>query len=62
MLVNAYGAHAGDKPLEPLQIRRRTPGPHDVQIDITFCGICHSDLHQVRAEWAGNPVPVRAGP
>jgi uncharacterized zinc-type alcohol dehydrogenase-like protein len=53
MLVQAYGAHAGDKPLEPLQIIRRTPATHDVQIDIAFCGICHSDLHQVRAEWAG---------
>jgi uncharacterized zinc-type alcohol dehydrogenase-like protein len=61
MLVNAYGAHASDKPLEPLQIRRRTPGPHDVQIDITFCGICHSDLHQVRAEWAGTRFPCVPG-
>lgn len=53
MLVKAYGAHAGDKPLEPLQISHRTPAAHDVQIDFAFCGICHSDLHQVRAEWAG---------
>ncbi|WP_172150212.1 MULTISPECIES: NAD(P)-dependent alcohol dehydrogenase [Pseudomonas] len=61
MLVKAYGAHAGDKPLEPLQITRRAPGAHDVQIDIAFCGICHSDLHQVRAEWEGTQFPCVPG-
>ncbi|MGR6740355.1 NAD(P)-dependent alcohol dehydrogenase [Pseudomonas chlororaphis] len=61
MLVNAYGAHAGDRPLEPLQITRRAPGAHDVQIDIAFCGICHSDLHQVRAEWQGTQFPCVPG-
>lgn len=61
MLVQAYGAHAGDKPLEPMQIYRRAPAAHDVQIDIAFCGICHSDLHQVRAEWAGTQYPCVPG-
>ncbi len=61
MRVQAYGARTGDKPLEPLQITRRTPGAHDVQIDIAFCGICHSDLHQVRAEWAGTQFPCVPG-
>ncbi|GAB7531339.1 NADPH-dependent aldehyde reductase YahK [Pseudomonas sp. 3A(2025)] len=61
MPIQAYGAHAGDKPLEPLQIERRAPGAHDVQIDIAFCGICHSDLHQVRAEWAGTQFPCVPG-
>ena len=61
MLTNAYGAHAGDKPLEPLRITRRSPGAHDVQIDIAYCGICHSDLHQVRAEWAGTRFPCVPG-
>ena len=61
MTIKAYGAHAGDRPLEPLDITRRTPGAHDVQIDIAFCGICHSDLHQVRAEWAGTQFPCVAG-
>ncbi|NIJ84916.1 putative zinc-type alcohol dehydrogenase-like protein [Xanthomonas arboricola] len=61
MLIQAYGAHAGDKPLEPLQINRRSPGAHDVQIDIAFCGVCHSDLHQVRAEWAGTQFPCVPG-
>ena len=61
MTIHAYGAHAGDKPLEPLQITRRAPGAHDVQIDIAFCGVCHSDLHQVRAEWTGTLFPCVPG-
>lgn len=61
MLINAYGAHAGDKPLEPLKITRRAPGAHDIQIDIAFCGICHTDLHKVRAEWKGTHFPCVPG-
>lgn len=61
MTVHAYGAHAGDKPLEPMTIQRRTTGAHDVQIDIAYCGVCHSDLHQVRAEWAGTRFPCVPG-
>jgi uncharacterized zinc-type alcohol dehydrogenase-like protein len=61
MHVFAYGAHAGDKPLEPLRITRRDPGPEDVQIQIAYCGICHSDLHQVRAEWEGTKFPCVPG-
>lgn len=61
MQVQAYGAHAADKPLESLAIIRRAPGAHDVLIDIAFCGICHSDLHQVRAEWAGTQFPCVPG-
>jgi uncharacterized zinc-type alcohol dehydrogenase-like protein len=61
MTIKAYGAHAGDAPLEPIDITRRAPGAHDVQIDIAFCGVCHSDLHQVRAEWAGTVFPCVPG-
>jgi len=61
MLVHAYGAHAGDQPLVPMRIPRRAPGAHDVQIGIAYCGICHSDLHQVRAEWAGTAFPCVPG-
>lgn len=61
MQVFAYGAHAGDKPLEPLRITRRDPGPDDVLIEIAYCGICHSDLHQVRGEWAGTHFPCVPG-
>ena len=61
MTIKAYGAHAGNQPLQALDIARRTPGPHDVQIDIAYCGICHSDIHQVRSEWAGTRYPCVPG-
>lgn len=61
MSIKAYGAHAGDKPLESLEITRRSVGAHDVQIDIDYCGVCHSDLHQVRGEWAGTQFPCVPG-
>ena len=61
MFIQAYGAFAGDKPLEPMRITRRAPGPHDVQIDIAYCGVCHSDLHTVRSEWAGTLYPCVPG-
>ncbi|HEY3287847.1 MAG TPA: NAD(P)-dependent alcohol dehydrogenase [Gemmatimonadaceae bacterium] len=61
MTIKAYGAHAADKPLEALNIERRIPGAHDVQIDIAYCGICHSDLHTVRAEWPGTLYPCVPG-
>lgn len=61
MTVKAYGAHAADRPLESLDITRRAPGAHDVQIDIAFCGVCHSDLHTVRGEWAGTVFPCVPG-
>jgi len=61
MTIQAYGAHAADKPLEPIAIERRAPGPRDVQIDIAYCGVCHSDLHQVRSEWEGTLFPCVPG-
>lgn len=61
MDVKAYGAPAGDKPVAPLNITRRDTGAHDVRIEILFCGICHSDLHQVRGEWAGTLYPCVPG-
>ena len=61
MSTAAYGAHGADKPLEPLAIERRTPGPRDVQIEILYCGVCHSDLHAVRSEWAGTLYPCVPG-
>src|SRR5690606_12186764 len=61
MPIHAYGAYSGTQPLEPMQISRRAPGAHDVQIDILYCGICHSDLHQVRSEWAGTQFPCVPG-
>ena len=61
MTVKAFGAQAADRPLEPLDISRRAPSAHDVQIAIAHCGVCHSDLHQVRAEWAGTLFPCVPG-
>ena len=61
MTTNAYGAYAADKPLEPIAIERRAPGPRDVEIDIAFCGVCHSDLHTVRSEWGGTLYPCVPG-
>ena len=61
MATRAYGAYAADKPLEPIAIERRPPGPKDVQIDIAFCGVCHSDLHTVRSEWGGTLYPCVPG-
>jgi len=61
MTVKAYGAHAPDQALESMDITRRAPGAHDVQIAIDFCGVCHSDLHTVRGEWAGSQFPCVPG-
>src|SRR5512133_2508802 len=50
--ANAYAAASADSPLAGTTIPRRDPTEHDVQIEILFCGICHSDLHSVRDEWS----------
>src|SRR5581483_3817232 len=49
--AKAYAAGSPESKLAGTTIARREPGEHDVQIEILFCGICHSDLHQVRNEW-----------
>jgi uncharacterized zinc-type alcohol dehydrogenase-like protein len=59
--VAAYGAYAADRPLEAIDIQRREPGPRDVEIEIAFCGVCHSDLHTVRSEWGGTLYPCVPG-
>lgn len=56
-----YAAHKVKEPLSPFSFERRDPGPHDVVIDIKFCGVCHSDLHQVRDEWANSIFPMVPG-
>jgi uncharacterized zinc-type alcohol dehydrogenase-like protein len=57
----AYAAQSADAPLAPHTIERREPGPHDVLIDILYCGVCHSDLHTARGEWAGVMFPCVPG-
>jgi uncharacterized zinc-type alcohol dehydrogenase-like protein len=61
MPTRAYGARSADAPFEPMTIDRRAPGPRDVQIDIAYCGVCHSDLHTVRSEWPGTKYPCVPG-
>jgi uncharacterized zinc-type alcohol dehydrogenase-like protein len=55
--AKAYAAKSASSGLAPASIKRREPGPTDVQIEILFCGVCHSDLHQVRNEWE-NMMPT----
>ena len=55
--ARAYAATSPTSGLGPFSIPRRQPGPKDVQIDILYCGICHTDLHQVRNEWE-NAIPT----
>jgi alcohol dehydrogenase (NADP+) len=57
----AYAALSARAPLAPFSIERREPGPHDVLIDILYCGICHSDIHQARDEWGGSIFPMVPG-
>ncbi|MBX3375560.1 MAG: NAD(P)-dependent alcohol dehydrogenase [Phycisphaeraceae bacterium] len=58
---NAYGAQSATSPLAPISINRRDPLAKDVQIDILFCGVCHSDLHFVRNEWKFTSYPCIPG-
>ncbi len=51
--TKAYAAHTQDTPLAPFSFERREPTPNDVQIEVLFCGVCHSDLHIARNEWGG---------
>ena len=59
--ANAYAATSQSGVLEPVTIDRRDLGPHDVLIDIKYCGICHSDIHTVRGEWGGASYPLAPG-
>lgn len=59
--TKAYAAQDAKSELAPWNFERRDPGPHDVQIDILYCGVCHSDLHQIRDEWGGSIFPMVPG-
>jgi alcohol dehydrogenase (NADP+) len=50
--ARAYGAAGASAPLGPLTIERRAVGPNDMLLDVLYCGICHSDIHQARDEWS----------
>ncbi|MBC7700244.1 NAD(P)-dependent alcohol dehydrogenase [Aquabacterium sp.] len=57
----AYAAQNATSPLAPFNIERRAPGADDVQIDILYCGVCHSDLHTARNEWKNTLYPSVPG-
>ena len=59
--VRGYAAKSATSPLAPFSFQRREPGPHDIVIDIQYCGVCHSDLHQVRNDWRGSTFPIVPG-
>ncbi len=59
--IQAWGASAAGKPLGPMSIERREPKPHDIVLEILFCGVCHSDIHQARDEWSGATYPMVPG-
>jgi Zn-dependent alcohol dehydrogenases len=61
LTVNAYAATSATEPLTPTAIDRRGLGPHEVLIEIKYCGICHSDIHHVRGEWGESRYPVVPG-
>jgi len=62
-MIRAKGiaAFAAKQPLGPYAFERRDPRPNDVVIDIKYCGICHSDVHQARDEWGGSQFPMVPG-
>ena len=59
--IKAYGATSSTAELEPLDIKRRSLTADDVEIDITYCGVCHSDIHTIRNDWKNSQYPVVPG-
>src|SRR5689334_13876180 len=59
--AKGYAAATATSSLAPFSFERRDPLDHDVLIDIKYCGICHSDIHQARDEWGGSIFPMVPG-
>lgn len=59
--AKGYAAQNAQSPLAPFSFSRRSPGENDVHFKILYCGVCHSDLHQVRDEWGGSIFPMVPG-
>ena len=59
--AKSYAVQTATSPVAPFGIRRREPGSMDVEIDILFCGVCHSDLHTGRNEWHNTIYPCVPG-
>src|ERR1700757_1590034 len=61
MKSHGYAAHDKTSPLVPFSFERRDPGANDVVVEIAYCGVCHSDIHQARDEWGGSIFPMVPG-
>jgi len=59
--VRGYAVQSQTSALAPFTFSRREPGERDVQIEIMYCGVCHSDIHQVRDDWGGSIYPMVPG-
>ncbi|MGE0406313.1 MAG: NAD(P)-dependent alcohol dehydrogenase [Candidatus Korobacteraceae bacterium] len=59
--TRGYATHKPTSQLEPFSFERRDPKPSDIQIEILYCGVCHSDIHQARDEWGGSLYPMVPG-
>jgi uncharacterized zinc-type alcohol dehydrogenase-like protein len=59
--TKAYAAYDQSTPLKPFEFNRRTPGDNDILIEILYCGVCHSDIHQARGEWGNSIYPMVPG-
>ena len=60
-IVKAFGTQASDAPLKPMNIERREATAKDIEIEILYCGVCHSDLHTARNDWGGTMYPAIPG-
>jgi alcohol dehydrogenase (NADP+) len=59
--TKSYAAQSATSPLTPFSFERRNPGPHDVEIDIMFCGVCHTDIHLLKNDWGFSLYPMVPG-
>jgi uncharacterized zinc-type alcohol dehydrogenase-like protein len=59
--TKSYAVQSATTPLAPFNFDRRETGAHDVQIEILYCGVCHSDIHQARGEWGNSIFPMVPG-
>jgi alcohol dehydrogenase (NADP+) len=59
--IQAFASRSASSALAPFNINRRQPGPLHVEIEILYCGVCHSDLHQARDEWQNTVYPCVPG-
>lgn len=59
--VRAYGTKSSEDALEPMTVKRREVGPYDVEINLKYCGVCHSDIHHARNDWSDSEYPMIPG-